>query len=231
MCVAERRGKMVALKKLVTITILISIYFNCNDIQALYPCSTGISLMEEIINPIEIDVGLRVLKRTGSYWEFELTIQNKADHSVYVMINPSRADDSNGHFITLDKKDSSILEISSHVYPLPPYFLITNSTSVELKQMAPMTSYTEAIIVKLPMQESMPPYGDTPKRISIDANNIKQVRAAIGILPDEDGVRDLLKRKPMGPFVNGREEMMKGSFKGKRLIDLQTVIYSEMLKL
>lgn len=219
------------LKLLLVIIALISVKCNSNKAQAMHSGPSGGSSMTEIGATNKIDVKLRFIKATPSYWEFELTIRNNADYSAYVMINPTRTDGSNGPYITLDMKDSSILEISSRLYLPPPYFLYANKARVELKLLLPKTSYTEALIVQFPRQETMPPYGDKPERIEINANNIKHVRAAVGILPDEDGVRDLLERKPMGPFVYGLEEMMKGSFKGSRLIDLQTIVYSEILKL
>jgi hypothetical protein len=215
-----------ALELLLIIVALISIEFSSNNAQAMHSGPSGGSSMTEIGAIKGIDVELKAVKTTPSHWELELTMRNNADYSINVMINPARTDGSNGPYITLNKEGGSILEISSHLYPPPPYFLYTNKAGVELKLLLPKTSYTEALIIKFPRQETMPPYRDKLERIEINADNIKNVRAAVGILPDEDGVRDLLKHKPIGPFVYGREEIMKGSFKGKRLIDLQTIVYS-----
>src|SRR5262249_4013631 len=213
------------------IVMLVSIEYSGDNILTIYPHLPYMASMIKTGETNGVDVKLKLLKMTPSQWEFELTIHNSADYPAYVMVNPTRTDGSNGHYLTLDKKDGSILEISSHLYPPPPYFLYTNKASVELKLVSPKASCTEALLVRLPLQETLPPFGDKPERIKIDANNIKYARAVIGILPNEGGIRDVLEHKRMGPFVYGLEEMMKGSFKGKRLIDLQTIVYSEILKL
>ena len=53
----------------------------------------------------------------------------------------------------------------------------------------------------------------------------------IGTLPDDERVRAILKRVLDKVYVSGLEPLTNGMFKGKRLIDIQTIYQSKKVKL
>jgi hypothetical protein len=179
----------------------------------------------------KIELKLELLQATIDLWDFKVTVQNIGNKPVFVMTNPYRADGTKGWYVSLDEKNSSVLEISSRIYPDPPYFLMYNGSGVMLKQLSPNAVHSERISIKIPIKETMPPYGTELERMAIDHKNIKFVRAVVGLVPDEEGIREVFEHKVVPGSVTGAEEIMKGSFKGKRLIDLQTVAYSVMVSL
>ena len=116
------------------------------------------------------------------------------------------------------------------LFPPPRYFFLSNDARVKLHKLAAGATLKEVFHVSTLVSETMPPYGDTPTRRKIDPDRLQFVRASVGVLPDDEGVRDLLRRKPFGPWVNGVEELIQGPFKSKRIIDLQRVYMSETVR-
>jgi hypothetical protein len=179
----------------------------------------------------KIEVKLELLQATADRWDFKVTVQNTGNQSVFVMTNPDQANGTKGWYVSLDEKNHSILEISSRVYPHPPYFLMHNGSGVMLKQLSPKEAHSEQVSIKFPIKETMPPYGTEVERMAIDHKSIKFARAVVGLAQDEEGIREVFEHKVVPGSVTGFEQITKGSFKGKRLIDLQTVAFSEMLNL
>ena len=174
----------------------------------------------------QVDVDLRLLKAAPDKWDFEVTVRNVGSRAVFVMTGPRRVDNSKGPYVSWADLRPGILEVSIQVYPPPPYFFIANNAGVKLQELPAGASHKELLSVSLPIPETLPPYGDTPRRAKIDPKQVLMITAAVGILPDDEGIRDLLARKPFGPFVHGLEEVTKGASKGKRLFELQGVYYS-----
>jgi hypothetical protein len=187
------------------------------------------SVRTEDMNSIELK--LRLLRAQPDKWEFELILHNGGKQSLFFMTDPTRSDRSSGPYIALDANDVSTLDVSAQLYLPPIYFLYANDARVKLKRIEPNTTHSETFTIGFPLKETIPPYGETPERHIIDHTKIKFIKASIGILPDDEGVRDILEHKPAGPFVYGLEKIMKGSYKGKHLIDLQTIISAPSIKL
>lgn len=174
----------------------------------------------------QIKVDLKLLKTLPDKLEMEVTIQNTGGQDVFVMTDPLRVDGSKGPYVSMADESSGTLDVEVKVYPPPHYFLLSNSAAVKLQKLAAGDTLKEVFHVSLPLSETMPPYGDNPQRKQIDPSRLQFVRATVGVLPYDEGIRDLLQRKRFGPFVNGVEELMQGSFKNKRIIDLQRVYTS-----
>ncbi|HXG06731.1 MAG TPA: hypothetical protein VNI77_05320, partial [Nitrososphaera sp.] len=164
------------------------------------------SFRMEDMNSIELK--LRLLQRQPDKWEFELTLHNGGKHPLFFMTDPTRSDRSSGPYISLDANDISTLDISARLYLPPIYSLYVNDAHVKLKRIEPNTTHSEIFTIGFPLKETIPPYGETPERHIIDHTKIKFIKASIGILPDDEGVRDILEHKPAGPFVYGLEKIM-----------------------
>jgi hypothetical protein len=179
----------------------------------------------------DVHVTLRVLEARSQSLRLELKVHNAGEQPVFVMTDPTRSDGSRGIYVSVDKDDPTVLEINIRLYPRPTYFLYSNAARVRLERIEPNSSYAERYSMNIPTEETMPPYGESLGRNRIDHKVIRSIKATVGILPDEAGIRDLIKRKAAGPFVNGLEEVIKGSFEGKRLIALQELFSSPSIKL
>lgn len=174
-----------------------------------------------------VKVALQLVRARRDGWDFQVTVKNEGERAVFVMANPRRTDGTRGHYFSSDGNTPATLNVSSRVYPLPPYTLYSDYAHVELKQLAPHTSYTELITINVPLSETMPPYPGVPVSKPIDLTKVKYVRASVGVLLDEEGVRDFLQKKiGIGPYTNGLDPITKGTFKGKRVVDMQVVISS-----
>lgn len=184
-----------------------------------------------------VNATIRLTKYLSTRWEFELEVRNSGNHSVFVMSDPVRMDNSRGVYLTINKENSAILEMSLKLFPRPKYLPLTFATCVTLKRLAPNEIYKETIILYIPLQQTDPPYEDTPNsslrgKQFIDIGKIGYVKAEIGILPDEEGIQDFMKHKEgVGPFAYGLEKVEKGIFKGKNLLELQTTIYTDVIHL
>jgi hypothetical protein len=182
-----------------------------------------------IKNNGKMTINLQLLQRTKDILELEIRIYNGNKDSVYLTTNPVRANGSQGWYVTVDENDPSVLVISSRLYNLPPYDLTINKSSVLLKLLLPGDNYKEIITIKIPTQESMPPYGTEMKRGLINSEKIKYIKAVVGMISEDEGVKDILTYKSEGSFISGAEMIMRGSFKGENLINLQTLLLSKQV--
>jgi hypothetical protein len=177
-------------------------------------------------------IQMRVLPRLlPNGWELETTITNRGRNSVLIMTEPVRVDGSKGPYIMLNKMAQGSLDVQVQLYRLPIYSIYTNRTLVRLERLGPGQNRTEKLEITFPTEETMPPYGETPERNPVLRDQIKVLNVSLGILPDEEGIRDILQRKSVGPWVDGLEELMTGAHRGKRLIELQTVVCSGSIRL
>lgn len=170
----------------------------------------------------DVQVDFTLLRREAGRWEFLLTTRNTGKEAVFVLSDPVRANGSAGPYINL-AEESSTLGISICFYPPPDFDLPTNQTRLTLKRLPAGGVFTEEIVILFPTHQSAPPYDLDVKEITPSA--IRFVRAKVGILPDEEGVQDFLRRKEkIGPYATGLEKLNKGAFKGKHLYELQRII-------
>jgi hypothetical protein len=169
---------------------------------------------------------------SSNKWEFELLVRNEGEYAIFLMTEPVKTDGSVGPYVALAGDDQSTLEISSMVYALPPYTIYSDYSSVKLKYLSPHAQYRMPFTISNVMSESIPPYKDFPVAREISLYKVRFVRAFVGVLPDDEGIRDFLRRKEaIGPFTNGLEQIERGQYKGKRIIDLQVVITSQSIGL
>jgi len=176
----------------------------------------------------QLAVTVRSVEAKQDKWRVELSVHNAGESAVFAMADPVRSDRSLGPYIAIAPSDT--LDIGAVLHYPPPYSLYVNDARVKLKRVEPGSTLRETFNVEIPFTETIPPYGDTPQRHTVDHTTIKFVKGSVGVIPDEEAVREVLDRKPAGRFVYGLEQLVVGSFKGKRLIDLQTVISSKALK-
>ena len=194
--------------------------------------SKPITPSQNVMASKDIKVALKLLQSRSDGWEFELAVSNEGKLAVYLMTDPTQTDGTKGPYLYLDEDDSSTLKISSRVYPPPCFFdLYKNAAGVKLMRLEASSNHVERFSVKFPLRETMPPYGISPERKQIDPGSIEYIVASIGILPDEEGIKELLQKKPAGPFVNGLERVNSGAFKGKYLIETQIIVRSNIIKL
>ena len=180
-----------------------------------------------------IEVRVQILQRLHDRWEFELSAHNPGSEPVFIMTAPMRSNGSRGGYFELDPQDPSILNISVRLFPPPEYCIYSNQTQVILKQLDPGATHVEQITLAFPAKETSPPYKGVEFE-RLDTGKIRAVRAAVGILPDDEGVRDYLLRKQgrgLEPNAHGLELVHKGPHKGKSLREVQEIVWTQTLKL
>src|SRR5687768_5919293 len=99
----------------------------------------------------------KVLKFDKNELKIEFTLENKSDESIYVGTNPSQLYGELGYYLLLDETDNSVLQVSSRVYPLPPFVCTyVDKRRVELKKLKSGEEYSGSISIKLPTRETRP---------------------------------------------------------------------------
>lgn len=206
---------------------------------AMLGCNFGLRA-QSLISPSKnstqdakgIEVELRLLNSSPKGWEFEFTTRNAGPSAVYLMTEPIQSSDIRGAYLAVDEDDSSWLKISVRLfYPPCCITLVKNGAGVKLVKLEPGTFLTDRVTIKFPASETMPPYRMSLFPKEINHLLIKNVSVSVGILPDEEGIREVLKSKRFGYFVNGLEQVFSGAFKGRRFVEIQTVIKSNPIKI
>jgi hypothetical protein len=178
-----------------------------------------------------IEVRLRPIRLLPEQWEFELSTYNSGSQAVFIMTEPVRSNGTKGSYFTLDPQDPAILNVSVQLYGIPDYSIYSNQTRVKLKRLEPGGKHLEQITVSFPAKETSPPYKGLEFE-KIDRSKVREVRAVIGILLDEEGIQDFLRSKEgIGPYARGTELVDKGPLKGKSLYEVQQIIRTPTIKL
>ncbi|HJT27271.1 MAG TPA: hypothetical protein VJ784_07685 [Pyrinomonadaceae bacterium] len=177
-----------------------------------------------------VSVNLRLIRMLPEKLEFELTAQNSGNNAVFILTDPMRSNGSKGSYFTLDPQDPSILEICIQLYPSPNYSIYSNRTRVSLRRLNPGGTHVELITVSFPARETSPPYKGVEYG-QLDRSKLRGARATVGILRDDEGVRDFLRRKEgIGPYAGGLELITIGPLRGKSLYEAQEIIHSPTIK-
>ena len=188
--------------------------------------------LSETANPSDVKITVNMIKRLPDRWEFEVVSHNIGDRSVFVMSDAVRVDGSPGAYLSISPKDNELLDLGIRLFALPSYCTLSSATHVTLRRLDPSASFKEVITIKLPLRETEPPYENPLNKSPIDWSKVKYIRASVGILPDEEGVQDFLKHKEgIGPYASGQESIERGLFRGKRLLELQSVSFSERVEI
>jgi hypothetical protein len=181
-----------------------------------------------------VEVSVRSLSRHADRWEIEIEARNDSEDAVYVLTEPKLANGKPSPYIDVDQNDERTLSVSAKFFKGPGYFLYINATSLKLRGLDPHTSYAEKYLLLLPLRSTIPPYGNSQayRGKLIDLSKIDTVIASVGVLPDDEGIRAIANRQPLKHFPdafgvgesNGHEILASGKFKGKPLIEAETVI-------
>jgi hypothetical protein len=178
--------------------------------------------------PDRVSVTLHIIERTPTRLKFHLQIRNSGDHSVLIISDSVRIDGSEGMYISLGGDDSSLLEVSSQVFPPPNYTILAPKHRVTYRLLYPGTAYEEEVLLKAPLSETEPPWREMLTPRNIDLTRLQSLELKVGVLPDEPGVRQAFaaERSP-----TGLEIVKNGSFKGKPLFEIQSIVSSDKVKL
>jgi hypothetical protein len=190
-------------------------------------------LHQRQVKTSHIEVRLQIVQLLNERCEFELSAHNSGSEPVFIMTAPVRSNGSKGSYFALDPQDPSRLDISVHLYPPPNYSIYSNQTGVALKRLDPGSTHLEQITIAFPAKETSPPYKGVEFE-RFDRTKFRGVRAAVGVLPDDEGIRDFLRRKQgrgIGPNAGGMELVQKGPHKGKSLYEVQEIVWTPTLKL
>lgn len=175
-----------------------------------------------------IEVNLKTIVRASNSLEFQLTVVNKSDQAVFLLTNPTRVNGSEGFYFNVNKTTHFLVEVRSHFFPPPPFHLYSNNTALKLTELMPKGTYIVKIMMSLPLKESAPPY--TTDFQDIESDIIRRIQVFIGVIQDDEGVRELLAaKKGLSIYFGGAETLNKGEFRGKMLREVQTIITSPIL--
>lgn len=154
----------------------------------------------------------------------QFVLKNKSSESIYVSANPVRVLGEKGYYLSLDNATNSVLEISSRVFQPPLYSVYRNYTRVQLKELKPNEEMKENISLKSPVMETDPPFeGSAIYNRKIAFKELKRIRLIIGYFFKEEGILDILKVKPFGPYVTGWDPVFSGKYKDKSLLEAQNL--------
>lgn len=217
--------------------------------------SQDLSVSNKSESKVVLEVKTDKLSKTE--WQFKVKIQNNNDKIIYLTTEPTQVNSEKGQYLSLDKKDNSILKIETRVFPPPFVDYYSNDTRVKLIKLSPNEIYTENINLKFPLRETSPPNGTLSEEFWTKAKNktltdeeaeksvegyspfgkkinqkeIKLIIISYGYFIEDDGITDFLKRKPFGWFIKGNERIFTGDSKGKDFIEIQNITTSNTLKI
>ncbi|MDQ3748917.1 MAG: hypothetical protein M3367_07890 [Acidobacteriota bacterium] len=215
------------------------------------------SQTSETINSILITA--KPTKLTKNEWQFEVNIQNKNQKAIYLATEPTQVNGEKGQYLLLDRKDKSLLNVSTRVFSLPIIDYYSNETRIKLIKLQPNEIYAKNISLKFPTTETAPPRDTIPDDLlpeiknkvqnknftdedfrnlgfnilgkKINSEKIKSVIISYGYFIEEQGIVDFLKRKPMGWFIKGNEKIFVGNFREKQFYEVQNIVSSNTIKI
>jgi hypothetical protein len=211
-------------------TILLLAFATAKIVESRKPSSDAcdsLLAMNESNDLKDIKVSIRSVHKHPDRWEIELETRNDSQQVVFVLTDPIQENGKRGPYIETDEADSTILDLSVRFYEGPDYLLFANPTRVKLMRLDPQTSHVEKYTLTIPLRSTIPPYRknrEQAREKQIDHSQIRTLKVSVGVLPDDEGIRDLLRRKTFGPFSNGGDVLAKGSLKGKSLIEAQAIV-------
>jgi hypothetical protein len=176
-------------------------------------------------DPHHISITLRIVERTPKTLQFYLQVRNSGDHSVLMVSEPVRTDGSKGMYLSLSRDDSSLLEISSQIFPPPNYDIVVPKHRVTYRMLAPGLAYEEEILLQAPLNETEPPWREMLTPRDIDLTKIQYLELRVGVLPDEPEVRQAIERSS-----TGLEIVKSGPRKSQPLFAIQSVLSSKRIK-
>lgn len=173
-------------------------------------------------------VELVLLERSPKQLKFQVRIKNTSERAVLIVSDPMRVDGDRGAYLSLDERNPGLLEIAFAVFPPPIYTIYAPKNRVTFLRLDPGATHVEEVVLDEPFHDTKPPWGEWNDTKPINVENLRQVVAKVGVLPDDPGVHAALVNvyKP-----HGLERVNVGPLKGKALFEIQTLVSSNMVKL
>ncbi|HNG92330.1 MAG TPA: hypothetical protein PLB32_06005 [Acidobacteriota bacterium] len=194
--------------------------------QATLPAKTTVQQENHSESTITVDLYPVEIRREKI--EVEIKIHNSGNCAVYVTSRPQWSNGSKGvYFQANDAR--KVLELSTHLYSTSGSIIIElDQTGAELQKLNPGESCSERFTLQFPLYEKLLPYLVLSLPKKIDLEQIKFIQAAVGVIPFDTGIEEILNESASRICVTGNTTLKKGPFKGKNLIDLQKVIHSDL---
>jgi hypothetical protein len=186
---------------------------------------------ESYVKGEDLDVKILGVSKSTSFWVVDVEIVNKSESSFFILADPRTASGKYIAYVSSSENDST-LDLTVRFFKGPDYFLYVNATRAKLAELKQHTNRFEKYILPIPLHRTLPPYGDKPSESAkiINLGEVKNIRFSIGVLPDDDGIRELLVPQKSNPFFDGYftggETIENGALKGKNLLGVQTIFSS-----
>lgn len=173
-------------------------------------------------------VELDLLERSPKPLKFQVRIKNTGERAILIVSDPVRVDGDRGAYLSVDERNPGILEIAFTVFPPPLYTIYAPKNHVTFLRLDPGATHVEEVVWDEPFKDTKPPWGEWIDTKPINIENIREVLAKVGVLPDDPAVHATLVNvtKP-----HGMERVESGPLKGKALFEIQTIVTSNIVKL
>ena len=191
-------------------------------------CSDSGNNIHRFVDGDGIVVDLVLLEHSPKQLKFEVRIKNMGERAVLIVSDPVRVDGDRGAYLSLDERDPGLLEIAFAVFPPPLYTLLAPKHHVTFLRLDPGATHVEEVVLDDPFKDTKPPWGEWNDTKPINFENLRQVVAKVGILPDDPAVHALLVNLAE---PHGLERVESGPLKGKALFRIQTIVSSGIVKL
>lgn len=161
---------------------------------------------------------------------YSLKLRNDVPRAIYYSTTPQDVCGNYGPYVSLDQDNRSVVDIQWRVFHrdiVRSLDCYTNETRVELKRLEPRKTIEVTVSIKWPLSETVPPYLSR-RYPNLERSDVKLIRFAIGYFDEEQGILDLLTKKPFGWFTKGDDSLEKVVFQGKRLYEIQQFVSLEV---
>lgn len=121
-------------------------------------------------------------------------IENTMSEAMFLASDPVQLFGSRGHYVSFEQ-ENGVLNVSSRVFPDPPFYPLVNNVSVTVKRLDAKKSANGVITLDVPIKRTSPPYDR--RRGSIGGNRVKEISLTIGIFTNPE-IRFLSNRPVKG---------------------------------
>jgi hypothetical protein len=217
---------MITTTKLITTLPLLILFMNLPS--AMHGNNTSgseNSAHQSVGGPV---VELVLLERSPKQLKFQVKIKNTGERAVLIVSDPVRVDGSRGAYLSLDEHKPDLLEIAFAFFPLPIYTIYAPKHRVTTLRLDPGATHVEHVVWDEPFKDTKPPWGEWIDTKRINVENVRQVVAKVGVLPDDPAVHAALVHVDN---PRGLERAESGPLKGKVLYEIQALVSSNIVKL
>jgi hypothetical protein len=175
-------------------------------------------------SPDGLSLTLKLKEFSRSRITMELTLKNTTSGEIYFATNPSDLDGKLGLYIDAVDSDTSVMFLSSQVYPPVPFFLYSDETSVKLKRLGPSETVAIPVVLNAPFKETDPPFAASvmTKKNVFTLGKVKRIVVAVGYFP-ADGMSNFPNRR-----VKGTAQVRLTDGRRMTLVELQRVAVAEL---